>query len=281
MVQLLNGLQLAMLLFLLSVGLSIVLGLMNFINLAHGTLYMFGAYLGMSAVSVTHSFWVALAIAPLGTAILGMALYQLLLRRLSGGNPMRQILLTFGVIYVGGETIRIIWGNDSHAIDPPALLAGEVDILGDSYPAYRLFIIALGLAVMTVLYFVLERTRVGAMVRASVDDRETAACLGINTQGLFLSVFGLGCLLAGLGGVVAGPVLSVYPGMDVAVLTYILIVVVVGGPGSLPGAAFGSLLIGLFDTFGRVFFPQFSAFLVYALMAAFLVLRPGGFVAIR
>jgi branched-chain amino acid transport system permease protein len=281
MIQLLNGLQLAMLLFLLSVGLSIVLGLMNFINLAHGTLYMLGAYFGLTVVSTTGSFWLALLLAPLGTALVGMVLYQFLLRRLSGGSPLRQILLTFGVIYVGVEIIRIIWGNDSHSIDPPAILSDQLTVLGTPYPAYRLFIIVLGLVTMGILYLLLERTRIGAIVRASVDDRESAECLGIDTQRLFLAVFALGCMLAGLGGVVAAPVLSVYPGMDIAVLIYILIIVVVGGPGSLPGAALGSLLVGMADTFGRVFIPQFSAFLIYVVMAAFLLLRPQGFVAIR
>jgi branched-chain amino acid transport system permease protein len=281
MIQLLNGLQLAMLLFLLSVGLSIVLGLMNFINLAHGTLYMLGAYFGLTVVSVTGSFWLALLLAPLGTALVGMLLYQFLLRRLSGGSPLRQILLTFGVIYVGVEIIRIIWGNDTYSIDPPAILSDQLTVLGTPYPAYRLFIIVLGLVTMGILFLLLERTRIGAIVRASVDDRESAECLGIDTQRLFLAVFALGCMLAGLGGIVAAPVLSVYPGMDIAVLIYILIIVVVGGPGSLPGAALGSLLVGMADTFGRVFIPQFSAFLIYVVMAAFLLLRPQGFVAIR
>ena len=281
MIQFLNGLQLAMLLFLLSVGLSIVLGLMNFINLAHGTLYMLGAYFGLSVASATGSFWLALVIAPMATALVGMALYQFLLRRLGGGGPLRQILLTFGVVYIGVEIVRIIWGNGSYSIDVPAILTDQIAVLGTPYPAYRLFIIVLGLATMAILFLLLERTRIGAVVRASVDDRDSAECLGINTQHLFLSIFGLGCMLAGLGGVVAAPVLSVYPGMDFGVLIYILIIVVIGGPGSLPGAALGSLLVGMADTYGRVFVPQFSAFLIYVVAAGFLLLRPQGFVAIR
>lgn len=280
-VQLLNGLQFAMLLFLLSVGLSIVLGLMNFINLAHGTLYMLGAYLGLAVISISSSFWLALLIAPIGTALTGMSLYHFLLRRLGTGSPVRQILLTFGVIYVGNQVVRIVWGNDSHSIDPPTSLAGQLVVLGEAYPTYRLFIILVGLVTMGVLFLLLERTRIGAMVRASVDDSESAACLGIDTQRLFLLVFGLGCLLAGVAGVIAAPVLSVYPGMDVVVLIYILIIVVIGGPGSLPGAALGSLLIGMADTFGRVFVPQFSAFLIYLVMAGVLLVRPQGLVAIR
>ena len=281
MIQFLNSLQLAMLLFLLSVGLSIVLGLMNFINLAHGTLYMLGAYFGVAIASATGSFWLALVLAPLATALVGMGLYQFLLRWLGAGSPLRQILLTFGLVYIGAEIVRIIWGNGSYSVDVPAILSDQVSVFGTPYPAYRLFIIVLGLATMAFLFLLLERTRIGAIVRASVDDRESAECIGIHTQRLFLAVFGLGCMLAGLGGVVAAPVLSVYPGMDFAVLIYILIIVVVGGPGSLPGAALGSFLVGMADTYGRVFIPQFSAFLIYAVAAIFLLLRPQGFVAIR
>jgi branched-chain amino acid transport system permease protein len=281
MIQILNGLQLAMLLFLLSVGLSIVLGLMNFVNLAHGTLYMTGAFIGMTIAEVSGSFWLALVLAPLATAALGIALYELLLKRLSGASPVRQILLTFGVIYVGLELVRTVWGNDSHSVTLPPLLAGQITIAGGPYPIYRLFIIGLGLLTMLVLYLALERTRLGAIVRASVDDRETASCLAIDTQRLFLAVFGLGYGLAGLAGIVAAPVLSVYPGMDIAILIYTLIIVVIGGPGSLPGAALGSLLVGMADTFGRVFIPGLSAFLIYAVMAVFLLLRPQGFIAIR
>jgi branched-chain amino acid transport system permease protein len=280
-IQILNGLQLAMLLFLLAVGLSVVLGLMNFVNLAHGTLYMTGAFIGMTIAEVSGSFWVALALAPIATAALGIALYELLLKRLSGASPVRQILLTFGVIYVGLELVRIVWGNESHSVTLPPILAGQAIIAGEPYPIYRLFIIGLGLATMIVLYLALERTKLGAMVRASVDDRETASCLAIDTQRLFLAVFGLGCGLAGLAGIVAAPVLSVYPGMDIAILIYALIIVVIGGPGSLPGAALGSLLVGMADTFGRVFIPGLAAFLIYAVMAVFLLLRPQGFIAIR
>jgi branched-chain amino acid transport system permease protein len=281
LIQLLNALQLAALLFLLSVGLSIVLGLMRFVNLAHGTLYMFGAFIGLTVAEATGSFWLALVLAPVAAAIIGIALYQLLLRRVGRASPVRQILLTFGVIYVGLDLVRIIWGNDTRSIARPLLLQGDVTIGGEPYPVYRLFVIGFGLVVMALLYFLLERTRIGAAVRASVDDRETAQCIGIDTGRLFLAVFGLGCLLAGLAGVVGAPVLSVYPGMDIAVLIYALIVVVIGGPGSLPGAALGSLLVGLADTMGRVFIPEAAAFLIYLVMAAFLLLRPQGFVAIR
>lgn len=281
LIQFLNGLQLSMLLLLLSAGLSLIYGLMNFVNLAHGTLYMVGAYLGFGAFRLSGSFTVGLLAACLGTALVGVVLYKGLFERLQGAKPVRQVLLTFGLIYVGLDAVRFIWGNDSHSIPAPPPLAGSVDVLGEPYPLYRLFVIGTGLVVLALLYLLLDHTRLGAAVRASVDDRDAAMCLGIDTDRLFLGVFALGSMLAGLAGMIAAPVLSVFPGMDMQVLVLALIIVVVGGPGSLPGAALGSLLVGMADTFGRVFLPEFAAFLMYAAVAVFLVFRPRGFVPIR
>ena len=197
-VQTLNGLQLAALLFLLSVGLSVVFGLMNFINLAHGTLFMAGAYLALSAVRAFDSFWLALLLAPLGVAVLGGLLYLVLLRHLERADPMRQVLATFGLIFVGVEVVDLVWGSLPHTIAVPPALAGSSLILGQVYPTYRLFIIALGVLLFALLYAALERTRLGAVVRAGVDDRDMVAALGINIGSVFLLVFCLGCLLAGL-----------------------------------------------------------------------------------
>lgn len=280
-IQLLNGLQLASLLFLLSVGLSVVFGLMNFINLAHGTLYMLGAYVGLSVVRATDSYWLALAIAPLAIALLGAVLHVVLLGRLQAASPMKQVLVTFGLIFVGLDAVRWGWGSYNHAIDPPAALAGGVHILGQVYPAYRLFVIALGAVVLAVLALLLARTRLGAIVRAGVDDHETAAALGLNVERAFFAVFCIGCALAGLAGVVAAPVFSIYPGMDMSILISALIVVVVGGPGSLWGALLGAVLVAMVETFGQVLAPEYSSVALYALMAAILVLRPGGLVPVR
>jgi branched-chain amino acid transport system permease protein len=280
-IQLLNGLQYAMLLFLLSVGLSVVFGLMNFINLAHGTLYMLGAFIGLSLVRLTGSFWAALALGPLIAAGLGAFVYAVLLRRVQGESPMKQVLVTFGLIFIGIDVVRMIWGDYEEAIASPALLAGSIRIWGQLYPAYRLFVIALGLVVALFLWLGLERTRLGAVVRAGVDDRVMAASLGINIDAAFFSVFCLGCWLAGLAGVVVAPVLQIYPGMDVAILIPTLIVVVVGGPGSLAGALLGSLLIGMAETFGAVLLPDFSSFMIYAVMVLVLLLRPGGLLPAR
>ena len=280
-IQLLNGLQLAMLLFLLSVGLSVVFGMMNFINLAHGTLYMLGAFLGLTVVRFSGSFWLALVLAPMGVALIGAALHFALLKRIQAAGPMKQVLVTFGLIFVGLDAVRLIWGNFSHGIPKPPGLDGAITFLGEIYPTYRLFIIGVGLAVMVALYFGLERTRIGAVVRAGVDDRTMVAALGIDVERTFFLVFCLGCALAGLAGVVAGPVFSVYPGMDIEILILALIVVVVGGPGSLPGAVVGSLIIGMAETFGQIFVPAFSSAMIYMIMAVVLLLKPGGLMPVR
>lgn len=280
-IQLLNALQLASLLFLLSVGLSVVFGLMNFINLAHGTLYMVGAYVGLSVARATDSFWLALALSPLAVAGVGAALHVGLIGRLQRAAPMTQVLVTFGLIYVGLDAVRYVWGNYSYSIELPAALAGSVEIAGETYPAYRLFLIGLGAAVLAALALALERTRLGTVVRAGVDDRETAMALGLNVDRAFFIAFCLGCGLAGLAGVAAAPVLSIYPGMDMSILILTLIVVVIGGPGSLAGAALGSLLVGMIETFGQALAPEYASVVLYAAMAAILLLRPGGLAPAR
>lgn len=280
-VQTLNGLQLAALLFLLSIGLSVVFGLMNFINLAHGTLFMVGAYLALSAVRAFDSFWLALLVAPAGVAVIGGLLYLALLRHLQRADPMRQVLVTFGLIFIGFETVDMVWGSLPHVIEVPALLAGRSAVLGQVYPTYRLFIIALGAAVFLALHLGLERTRAGAVVRAGVDDRTMMAALGIDVGRVFFLVFCLGCLLAGIAGVVAAPVFSIVPGMDMSVLILALIVVVLGGPGSLRGAALGSLIVGIADTYGQVVVPELARVTIYALMAVILLIKPAGLLPLR
>ncbi|MCY4220851.1 MAG: branched-chain amino acid ABC transporter permease [Thiotrichales bacterium] len=275
-VQTLNGLQLSMLLFLLSIGLSVVFGMMNFINLAHGTLYMVGAYLALSSVRWFDSYWVALVLAPLGVALIGAVFYAVLLRHMQRQSPMRQVLVTFGLIFVGFDAVRMVWGALPHTIPIPAALDGSVTVFGEIYPTYRLFIIALGVTVLIALHFGLERTRLGAVVRAGVDDRRMVAALGIDVERAFFLVFCLGCWLAGLAGVVSAPVFSIFPGMDMSILILTLIVVVVGGPGSLKGAVVGSFVIGMVDTYGQVLAPELARVTIYALMAAVLLVRPQG-----
>jgi len=279
-IQLLNGLQLSMLLFMLAVGLSVVFGLLDVLNLAHATLYMFGAYLGFTIAGWTGSFWIGLLIAPFLVTLIGIVLYVGLLRRLTG-NHMIQALVTFGLLFVGFDAVRIIWGNDFHRLVEPTLLSGGIAIFGQTYPIYRLFLIGVGFLTILLLYIGLERTRLGAVVRAGVDDREMASTLGINIDRAFFIVFCIGTYLAGLAGVVAAPVLTIEPGMDIQILIATLIVVVIGGPGSLKGAVLGAIIIGMAQTFGVVLIPQFSSFMIYLIMALVLLLRPQGLLPVK
>jgi branched-chain amino acid transport system permease protein len=279
--QILNSLQFSMLLFLLAIGLSVVFGLMDYLNLSHGTIYMFAAYVAFSITQLGGSFWVALLLAPLAAAGIGVLLYFVLLKRAEKAGHLTQVLLTVGVIYMGTDLIRIAYGDLPKGVSQPDVLNGAVMLFGFPYPSYRLFIIGLGLAVMIALYFALERTRLGALVRAGVDDRATAETLGIDISKVFALVFGIGTYLAGLAGVVAAPVFGVYPGMDVSIIILVLIVVVVGGLGSLKGVIVGSLLIGFADTFGKILLPQFAMMMIYLVMALVLIFRPSGLLPAR
>ncbi|HIG08898.1 MAG TPA: branched-chain amino acid ABC transporter permease [Alphaproteobacteria bacterium] len=276
LIQFLNALQFSMTLFLLAVGLTIIFGLMKIVNLAHGSLYMVGAYIGLSIFNYTESFWLALIFAPILTALIGAFLYTLLFRHIQNADPMKQVLLTFGLIYIGLDSVRLLWGTMSHSISAPSILSNPVLLIDEPYPAYRLFVITIGLLVLFSLYFILEKTKIGAKVRASVDDPETAQLLQINTDKILFYTFSLGCGLAGLAGITVAPILGVEPGMDMEVLVLTLIVVVVGGPGSLKGALIGSLLIGFVDSFGKVYIPQLAQIIIYAVMALTLLFKPDG-----
>ncbi|NSY38139.1 branched-chain amino acid ABC transporter permease [Leisingera sp. ANG59] len=273
--QALNALQLSMLLFLLSIGLTVIFGLMHFVNLAHGSLYALGAYFAASLAAIG-GYWMGFFLAPVAVAGVGVLLYSRLIKRMRKSGPMAQVLVTFGLIFVLLDLTRIFWSDLALAIDVPALLSGRVELLGIEYPAYRLFIIVLGLAIFAALAFVLGRTQIGAMIRAGVDNDAMASCLGINVERLFFIVFCVGCALAGLAGVVAAPLLSVTPDMGLQILIPTLIVIVIGGLGSLKGAIAGSLIYGFVQTFGAVLAPQLASVLIYALLAAVLVIKPVG-----
>lgn len=275
-VQALNSLQLAMLLFLLSVGLSVIFGLMNFVNLAHGSLYALGAFIGYSIASALGSYWAALVMAPLAVAAIGAMLYVVLINRMRTAGPMKQVLVTFGLIFVLLDIMRYVWGYDQLGLTSGVPFTGSVTVFGETYPAYRMFIIAVGLTVYVLLYLLLEFTRLGAEVKAGVDDAETASCLGINVDRTFFVVFLVGCALAGLAGVVAVPAFSAEQGMGVAILIQTLVVVVVGGLGSLTGALVGSLLVAVTLTFGRVLVPEFAGIIMYALLVIVLLFKPEG-----
>src|SRR5690625_65732 len=275
-VQTLNALQFSMLLFLLSIGLTVIFGLMHFVNLAHGVLYALGAYAGWSVASWTGSYWLALIAAPLAVALAGIVVYLGLVRRMRRAGHMNQVLVALRLIFVFTHLFSIIWGDHALGVAVPALLEGRVEFLGITYPLYRLFVIGVGLGVMVLLWLGLSRTALGQMIRAGVDNETMAACLGIDVERLFFLVFVIGCALAGLAGIVAAPVLSLEPDMGTPILIPVLIVVVIGGLGSLRGAIVGALVVGFIQTFGIVLAPQLASVVIYALLAAVLIFRPAG-----
>jgi len=279
--QLLNALQYSMLLFLLSIGLTVIFGLLHFMNLAHGALYMMGAYIGISVASATGSFWAAFVLAPLAVTAIGAVLYFTLIRRMRHAGPMNQVLVTFGLIFVFLDLVRLGWGDIALGLDAPAALQGTTKFLSVSYPTYRFFIIGLGLVVMATLMTIVSRTQIGAMIRASVENGDMAAAMGINVGRLFFAVFCVGCALAGLAGVVAAPVFSASTGMGISILIPTLIVVVIGGLGSLQGAVVGSLIVGSIETIGAAVLPGAASILIYILLAVILVVRPAGLIPAR
>jgi branched-chain amino acid transport system permease protein len=263
------------LLFILAAGLSLIFGMMDVVNLAHGTFYMLGAYVALTVVQRTGSFWPALVIAPLAVGLLGLIIEPLLLRRLRGRH-LDQVLLTIGLSLVIADLIGLLWGREIRSIPLPSGLDHSVPVMGGDYPVYRLFVIAFGIALAVAFALVHRRTRVGALIRAAVDDAPMLAALGVDIDRLFAVTFAVGAALAAVAGVVAAPVFGIFPGMDVDALIYSLIVVVVGGLGTLSGAVVGAGLIGPADTFGKVLFPQFALALIFALLAFVLLLRPTG-----
>jgi branched-chain amino acid transport system permease protein len=274
--QLVNGLAYGVLLFLMSAGLSLIFGLMNVVNIAHGSFFMLGAFSALAIMKWTGSFWLALGFSWVPAVIIGVVMERVFIRRLYARGHLDQVLLTFGFTFVFVDLVRWIFGADIRELPVPDLLSGAVDVAGVIIPRYRLFLIAFGGAIALLLWLFLERSRVGAMVRAGVDDAFTATGIGINVPLLFASVFALGDGLAALGGAAAGPILGLYPGMDIEILIPAFIVVVIGGMGSLRGAFVSSLFVGLVDTFGKAYFPDLALFLIYLLMVVVLLTRPHG-----
>lgn len=274
--QLVNGMGFAMLLFMMSAGLSLIFGLMNVVNVAHGSFFMIGAFCALALMRWFDNFWGALALAWVPAVIVGVAMERVFIRKLYARGHLDQVLLTFGFTFVFSDLVRWIWGADIRDITVPAALSGVLEIGDVILPKYRLFLIGFGIAVASLLWLFLERSRVGAMVRAGVDDPFTARGIGINVTLLFGAIFALGAGLAALGGAVAGPLLGVYLGMDIEILIPAFIVVVIGGMGSLRGAFVASVLVGMVDTFGKAYFPDFSLFIVYLLMVVVLLTRPTG-----
>jgi branched-chain amino acid transport system permease protein len=279
--QLLNGLVYGVLLFLMAAGLSLIFGLMNVVSLAHGSFFMLGAYFGLSIFRITGSFWLALILAPIPVIVLGILMEVLFLRPLYRRGHMDQVLLTFGFTFVFLDLVQTLWGRSVLRLPAPEALQGTVQIGLGVFSIYRLFLIGFGFSVALLLWLLLERSRIGAMVRAGVDNAIMAAGLGANIPALFTGIFAFGVALAAVGGVAAAPVLGLYPGMDSEILIPAFIVIVIGGMGSLRGAFVGSLLIGIADTFGKAYFQSIALFLIYLTMTVVLLIRPQGLFGIK
>lgn len=275
-VQTLNGLVYSMLLFLLALGLSLTFGLMRVVNLAHGAFFLAGAYCGYTAWALTHSFWLALLAGAVVVAIIGALLEHLWLQRFYVRDELDQVILTFGFALVFADVMKMLWGKDIRSLSPPEVFAGAVEISGISFPSYRLLLIAVGVTLFVAVWLAIARTRIGALIRASVSDRVMVSGLGFNIRLLFTGVFAFGTALAGLAGVLGAPILGIYPGLDFEVLITTLIVVVVGGQGSVVGAFAASLLIGMAETFGKAVYPAAASFIIFGLMVAVLLYRSWG-----
>jgi branched-chain amino acid transport system permease protein len=286
LIQLLNAVQYGLLLFLLAAGLTLIFGIMGIINLAHGSFYMVGAYLAWSLSMQLGSLWLAIPAGIVLSVLLGIALEWLLIRRLYRLGHLQQVLLTYGLILIIEESRSIIWGDEVHGVPVPSMLAASIRLTDTlAYPVYRLWISAVCLLLAALLYILIQRTRLGMTIRAGASNREMVQSLGIDIDLLYRFVFALGVALAAFAGMIAAPVTSVFPGMGNQVLILCFVVVVIGGIGSVKGAAVGALLIGVVDTFGKVIefrigsvqlLPQLAGMSVYVLMAAVLLWRPAG-----
>ena len=292
--QTLNGLQLGVMLFLLAAGLTLVFGIMNLVNLAHGALYMVGAYLTTWFFQTTGSFALAVVLGLAGTLVVGIVVELVALRTLYERDHLDQVLATFGLILFFNELVAIIWGRSAIYSTLPPYLTGHVELIGSlRYPLYRLVIIGVGLAVAVLLWYVVSRTRLGMLIRAGASNRAMVAALGVDIRLLYTIVFGFGAALAGLAGLLAGPIFSVQPGMGELILIQVFVVIVIGGIGSIRGAFAGALIVGMVDTMGRAFLkpvlstlispaagdaagPALASMLIYLLMAAVLAFRPEG-----
>jgi branched-chain amino acid transport system permease protein len=270
-----NSIAFGGLLFLLSAGFSLIFGLMRIPNLTHGSLFMMGAYFGVSLMAWGLGFWSAALVAALGVAAFGALVERLLLRRLPGAE-LAQVLVTLGLSFMIADACLMGWGGDPIEIDAPAALAGFTRIAGHPFPSYRIVVIVVAVVIAAALWALLERTRLGAMIRAGVDDPDIARVVGIRVSLLFTLVFALGAGLAGFAGVIGGPILSVYPGLDQDMLPLALVVVILGGSGSLVGSFIGSFVVGFLYNYGQALFPQLAYVVLFLPMLAVLVVRPQG-----
>jgi branched-chain amino acid transport system permease protein len=275
LIQSLNSLALGGVLFTLAAGFSLIFGLMRIANLSHGAYFMLGAYVGLSALTNGYGFGVAVLAAGLAVGLLGGVVERFVLRKLSG-DPLSQVLATLGVAFVIADFSLWLWGGDPRPVSGPELLSGSVRVFGLVFPLYRLSVLVFSIIIAIGLWLLLDKTRLGMMIRASVDDVQMARGIGIPSSRLFSVVFCLGTALAGIGGILAAPILSVYPGMDADMLPLALVVVILGGLGSLMGAFVGSFVIGLIYTFGQVLLPDLAYIILFLPMVIILAVRPRG-----
>jgi branched-chain amino acid transport system permease protein len=263
------------LLFLVGSGLSLIFGVMRIVNLSHGSYFLLGGYVALTVIWTTGSWVLAIPLAALAIGAVGLVMERVFLRPL-GFDPLRQVLLTIGFAYLFQQAALDIWTGNNFDIDPPELLRKSVQVGGLFLPLYRIFMIATAAVIGIVLWLVMEKTRIGAMVRATVDDAQMARGVGIDTSRISMFIFALGAFLAATGGVIGGAFLGIYPGLDFEILPLAFAVVIIGGMGSLGGAAIGALLVGLADNFGKALFPEVSYFTLYAPMALILAIKPTG-----
>lgn len=274
--HILNGLTFAALLFIVASGFTLIFGLLRIVNLAHGALYLAGGYVGYTvAATLGAGFFVGCIAAMASVALAGFVLDQGLLRFVRGFE-LRQVLLTLGVAFIINDMLLVVFGGDTFTVPAPAILRGAVNINGIFYPKYRLFVLGLGVVMFILLWLLLYKTRLGALIRAGVDDREMIEAMGINIRRIFLLTFMLGSAFAGLGGAVGGAFLTLYPSADAEILVFSLAVVIIGGCGSLVGAAVGAVMVGLLNSIGQVMFPEFAYFVIFGPMALILAFRPLG-----
>jgi branched-chain amino acid transport system permease protein len=275
--QLFTGLSLGMLYVLLALGLSIVFGLLTVVNFAHGAMYMWGAYAGVSVVAITGNFWLALIVAPLVVGAYGLLVERTLIRPLYGRDINYPLLLTFGLQFIMIEIVRIFWGTSDHPFSAPDMLSTPVEMFGIFFfPSYRLFLIGVTIVICFVLWFFLEKTDLGLVIRAGTRDALMVRALGIDMGRIWWLVFGIGSALAGLAGILASPIRSVFPEMGTSMLVECFVVVVVGGMGSLKGAIFSGIIIGEAIAITTLFYPQFADIVIFLVMAIVLLIRPSG-----
>jgi branched-chain amino acid transport system permease protein len=270
-----NGVTFGGLLFLLASGFTLIFGLMRITNLSHGAFYLIGGYVGLSILWLTGNFWLALVGAGLAVGVMGLAVERFLLGRVRG-QIEPEVLLTLGLAFALSDLALVIWGGDPQMIRAPGVLGESVNLFGLTYPVFRLFVVLVTLAIGLGLWYLQERTRLGAIIRAGVDDREMVDALGIDVKVVFNRVFALGGVLAGLAGLLGGAFLSLYPGADFEILLLAVVVVIIGGPGSLIGALIGSVLVGLIDAFAKALVPDLLYFTIFAPMVIILAWRPYG-----